>query len=90
MHIRIEKPDGDLKREVWEFSLMVDSMSVIYFDLYAFQTRPSRRHNWKSQSIFQRLSRRDSNMEAPVIPGSILTEMRQQFKDKIDDIIIKD
>lgn len=73
MNIEIIKPDGDLMREVWYFSLSIGySQSCIYFNSYSFQTRGSTRHrNWQKQTHWERLDKRRNNIDSPPLPSEV-------------------
>ena len=85
MRTEIIRPNGDLKREVWEFSLSVSySSPYIYFDSYSFQTKESPRHKkWTRQTHWERLHRRDNNIDNPPLPTDVEAEMRQRFQEYI-------
>ena len=82
MRVEIIKPDGDLKREEWIFSLSVSHSSpCIYFDHFSFQTKESLRHkNWIKQTHWDRLDRRYNNIEAPEIPDEIKKDMFERYR----------
>lgn len=90
MKIEIVLPDGDLKREVWDFSLSVGySSPCIFFDAYCFQTKLSTRHrNWISQTHWQRLEHRNNNIENPPLPKEVEEEMRSRYQECIKEIPI--
>lgn len=83
-------PKGDLKREVWRFSLSVGySSPCIYFDSYSFQTKASPRHrNWISQTHWVRSERRTNNIDKPHIPTEVEIEMRSRYQEYIKTIPI--
>ncbi len=82
MRVEIISPHGDLKREVWTFSLDVGYNSAcIYFDGYSFQIKDSTRHKkWISQTHWERLFRRNNNIECPPLPADAENEMRTIYQ----------
>lgn len=92
MRVEIIRPDGDLKREVWYFLLDVGygGHGRIYLDHYSFQDRPSTRHRkWQSQTIWDRLDHRESNIEVAPLPKDVEAEMREAYRKYIDLLPIK-
>ena len=84
MRIEIIRPDGDLKREVWTFNLIVGDSSCIYFDSYSFQTRATTRHRtWVSQTHWQRLDKRSNNIDDPPVSTEVETEMYTRYQEFI-------
>lgn len=85
MRIEIIRPNGDLKREVWVFSLSISySSPCIYFDAYSFQTKESKRHrNWVRQTHWVRLERRSNNIDCPSLPQDVEVEVRSRYQDYI-------
>lgn len=83
--IEVIRPDGDLRREVWRFSLSVSYASpCIYFDGYSFQTKETTRHkNWIKQTHWERLDKRNNNIGEPSIPQDVETEMRTRYQQTI-------
>lgn len=81
----IIEPDGDLKREVWEYSLDIDGgYFVIRLDHYAFQTRLSTRHRkWKSENEWDRLINRDNTMKDPPYSSFTFTKAKEYFIHKL-------
>jgi hypothetical protein len=91
MRIEIIRPDGDLKREIWAFTLSVDySRPCIYFDHYSFQTREStRKRIWHKETYWDRLNTRESNIPYAVIPHEVDAEMRIRYRDYIATLPIR-
>lgn len=84
MRIEIIRPDGDLKREVWTFSLNISySSPCIYFDAYSFQDKETKRHKWVRQSHWERLDHRSNNIDNPPIPTDVEAEMRSRYQEAI-------
>jgi hypothetical protein len=86
MNIQIIRPDGDLKREVWNFSLYISwgSDKKIYFDHYSFQTKESTRHRvWKPQTNWGRLTRQNNTIDEPPLPADVEKEMREKFSEMV-------
>ena len=85
MNIEIIRANGDLKREVWDFSLDVSYGSpCIYFDDYSFQTKESTRHRkWLKQTHWTRLMRRDNNIDNPPLPSDVKAEMLSRYQESI-------
>jgi hypothetical protein len=84
MRIEIILPDGDLRREIWEFSISIDSCACIYFDYYSYQTREStRKRLWHKQTHWDRLDGRNNNISRPVLPPGIEADMRKRYQEYI-------
>ena len=85
MRTEIVQYSGDLKREVWEFSLGIGHISpCIYFDHYSFQTRESSPHkNWVKQTHWARLDHRTNNIDSAPLPQEIESEMRSRYQEYI-------
>ena len=84
MNVEIIKQHGDLKREVWAFSLSIGySSSCIYFDRFSVQTKGSKRQNWKVQSHWDRLNRRDNSITTPLLDPEVELEMRARYQEYI-------
>jgi hypothetical protein len=83
--VEVTRMNGDLKREVWNFTLSIDyGRSRIWFDSYSFQTKEtSRKRRWIKQTHWDRLDRRNNNIETPSIPSDVEAEMRAQFQQYI-------
>lgn len=77
---------GDLKREVWHFSLAVGCFSpCIRLEDYSFQTRLSRRHKkWKRETHWERLDGRSNNIDSPTVPIEVERAMRLYFAEQIN------
>lgn len=91
MRIEIIRPDGDLKREVWSFTLYVNySQSCIYFNSYYFQTKESKRkRNWTNQSYWTKFFSRESNIPCPNIPQDIQEEIHNKYAEYVKTLPIK-
>ena len=91
MKAEIVRNIGDLKREVWVFTLSVGIGSpCIYFDYYSFQTRESTRHRtWVRQTKWERLDRRSNNIDKTSIPEDVKSEMYSQFQSQIKELVIQ-
>ena len=91
MRITIIKPNGDLKREVWEFELSVSfSGGCIYLKYYSFDSKETTRHKkWVSQTHWARLFGRDNTMEKPPIPSDVESDVRKKYQDFILTLPIK-
>ncbi len=84
MRIEIIRPDGDLKREVWTYELAVSYFpAYIYFDHYSFQTRPTKRHNWRTENFWSRLDHRNNTIQDPPHSDDVEAEMRKRYQDYI-------
>ena len=91
MRVEIIRPDGDLKREVWVFSLHIGYVSPrITFDSFSFQTRESTRHRtWIWQNHWERLNPGNSTIKSPPdIPPDVESEMHTRFQIAIKTIPI--
>jgi len=91
MRIEIIRPDGDLKRELWEFGIFLDfGREGIRLDRYMFQTRKSTRHkNWNMQTRWQRVFKRENNIANPPLPADVEKEMRQQCQNIIANLPVE-
>lgn len=85
MNIQIIRPDGDLKREVWDFALYVNfHPDCIAFNYYSLQTRETTRHRiWKHQTNWERLERRNRTIDKPPLPPDVEKEMREKFSEMV-------
>lgn len=85
MNIEIIRPNGDLKREVWCFSLQVYfSSDCIYFERFAFQTRENKRHKkWITQLNWERLNSKNSNMDNPPVSTDVEAELRKRCQEYV-------
>ena len=89
MRYSVILPDGDLRREIWEFYISVSvSGSHIWFDGYVVEIRFSTRHVWKRQSIWRRTMSRGNTIVKPAIPAQVEAEMRKYFADAISKVEI--
>jgi hypothetical protein len=90
MRFEVIRANGDLKREVWVFSLSIGfSSPCIYLDHYSFQTRLSIRHKkWEAQTHWNRLDRRGNNVDNLSLPTDVESEMRAYYQQKIMEIPI--
>lgn len=92
MNIEIIRPNGDLKRERWTFSLVVGwaDDSIIYLDTYRFETRETLRHKkWHSQTQWDRLDNRRNTMKTPLLFADVVAEARHIFAKQVEASIIK-
>ncbi len=85
MKIEIVDYRGDLKREVWIFTLLVGyGRQCIYIDSYSFQTKLSTRHkSWKRQTQWDRLEHRTNNLDSPFLPDEIVASMREKMQEYV-------
>lgn len=92
MRIEITRPDGDLKREVWEFTLSGYIMDwCIYFDAYKIQTRGGNQSKkWTTQTNWYRLNHNTgyNDIDNPPLPNDVEAELRSRLKDYTDTITI--
>lgn len=92
MNIEVIRPDGDLKRERWTFSLVVDwaNNGIIYLNTYNFETRETLRHKkWQKQTNWDRLDKRTNNIDSPPLLEDVITEARRFFAKQIEALPIK-
>ncbi len=82
MKVAIARYSNDLRREIWRFSLMNDySRTAIYFDDYAIEEKPSKRHrNWHCLGVWHRISTREMTLQEAPLPPDVETEMRLAFQ----------
>lgn len=90
MNIEIIRPHGDLKRERWTFSLMINfATPTIYWDSYIFEARENTRHKkWSNQSIWTRLNKRDNTTTNPPLPDDVKIEVRKTFASRVVTLLI--
>lgn len=89
MRTEIVRMSGDLRREVWGFTLFVNTSATIYFESYSFETRESTRHRkWVSQTHWVRLDRRSNNIDMPQIPADVEQEAKRIFVNDIQGVPI--
>lgn len=86
MNKEVIRNSGDLNREVWVFSLSVDTRSTLYFDRYSLQTKETKRHKWNVQIYWDRLNRRDNNVSDPPLPDWAIGRAKLYFKFVIDGL----
>jgi hypothetical protein len=92
MKVEIIKHANELQRELWVFNLSTGFPcgAKIYFDLYALQSKPTKRHrNWRNQIYWARLDSRSSTTNNPPLPKKIETEMRALLQRKILEIPVE-
>jgi len=87
MRIEIVRPDGDLKREVWEFDLCLSyHPACIYFESYVLQTKESKRKRiWQGLTWWVRLPYHFKTNNIPIapLPIDVEAEMRKRYQDYI-------
>ena len=80
MLIKIIVPNGDLKREVWEFTLSVTYRVNLRFVCYAFEERETLRcRKWKPQSFWNVYFERESNIACPTVPLSVIELAKERY-----------
>jgi hypothetical protein len=89
--IRVERAVSDgCYREVWEFSTYAAERGVLVLDAYDRQSRPSRRHKWRSSThhgfAYQRLEPRYSTIKAEEVPlpDDVVEAAKQAFASKLE------
>ena len=89
--MRIVRGSGDLIQETWNFSISMEmGRGCIYFDFYRFETkRTPRCRNWQTIGQWGRTNLRTNTIENPPLPADVITEMRDYFRAKIDNLEIK-
>lgn len=89
MRIEVIRPDGDLKREVWEFSFGESDPPRITLDSYSLQAKESKRHKkWLMPTHWERLFGRDNNIEAPPLPSDVENEVHLRLQEIVKSIPI--
>lgn len=90
MNTEIIRPDGDLKREVWNFSIVIDhsGRNSITLQYYSFQTKETKRHKWKAQTHWTRYDRRSNNIDIPPIPLDVDKEIHGIYQKFISTLPI--
>jgi hypothetical protein len=84
-------PDG-CHREVWEFSTYAAESARLVLQAYDRQSRPSRRHKWRSSThlgfAYQRLEPRYSTIKAEEVPlpNDVVEAAKQAFASKLEVI----
>ncbi len=83
--ITVIRYDGDLKREVWDFTLYISWVSsCIYFESYSFQTKKTTRYkSWEKQTHWVRLEHRNNNIDKPPLPPDVEVEVRSRYQEYI-------
>ncbi len=84
--LEIIRMNGDLNRERWFFSLVVDysGRSCIYLDAYSFETKESTRHRkWITQNMWNRLFPRNNTISEPPVSTEVEEEARRTFADRV-------
>lgn len=69
-----------LSRKTYRFWL---NGTTLVFDSVAYEKRPSRRHKFRIEKIWNRLSHNESNMERPQLPLSVKSDIYDQVCDAI-------
>jgi len=92
MQLVITRPDGDLKHEVWWFTLNIGWVGspCIFFEGYSFETRDSLRHRkWVKQTHWTRLDHsRNNNITEPPLPPDVENEVRTRYQESITNLAI--
>lgn len=90
MRIEVIRPDGELKREVWTFDLVIDfGTSAIYLDNYSIWERPSKRRKFILCTWCRRLDSRGSDIKDPPLPADVEAEARKRYQDFIMTLPIR-
>ena len=90
MRTQIIQPNGNLQREVWEFILFADhTPPEIKLTHYAFQTKETTRHKWKTQNWWDRYDNRNSLMKTPPYSTEAIFEAKNYFIKQIENIEVK-
>jgi len=83
MHIEIIVPINDLTREVYRFYIISERSINAVLDSYFFEQRQSTRHKFVATKRYNRLDRRGTNMEYPVIPDIVRAKVREKIVENI-------
>lgn len=72
----------DLSKSVWEFTY-IERMGVV-LDRFYYLTRESRRHKFKSEKYWTRLSEnRNSNITRPRIPTHVANKALEDIRNQV-------
>lgn len=89
MRTEVIYPEGELERTVWSFWYS-ESLGGVVLDFVSVQKRPSKRHKFRVTKKWNRLDKRDNNMDRPSIPpavsGPALEQMRSLVVWKGDEL----
>jgi len=91
MRIEIIRPDGDLKREVWTFDVIIGWVQDgrIYLDSYHFEKRDTpRKRKWVVESHWERIEARRNLFAKPTVPADIELAVRNELAKGISSIPI--
>lgn len=87
--IEIIRQSDDLNRQVWKFWPNTEIHRVdIILDGFSVQSRPTKRHGWKTETEYGRTSRKGWSQnghrlidlsEVPVFPSDVVEEVMAKF-----------
>lgn len=78
--IEVEHLNTGLTRELWRFWLDMGGQRLdLVLDEYHYQTRPTKRHGWKSQSFWKRVDERHNTMLKPNVPREVAEIATKKF-----------
>ena len=84
MRVEVIRGNTDLDRERWHFVLYADySGDRIYYDTYHKETRPTKRHNWRTSLYWERIGGATSHKTPPPVPADVEQEARYLIIEKI-------
>jgi hypothetical protein len=87
MNLTITKMLTDLKQEKWTFYLT--SAPFLYLDAYRFQTREDTQHSWTTNKCWLRMDNRINNIEKPVIPDNVKSELVDKICELLKNLEIQ-
>lgn len=79
MRVEIIRNHGDLKRERWLFRLSMNGDVRLYLCLWAFETRETKRHSWRSHGFWDRTDSRSSTVGSVIAPPDVVAEAKLQL-----------
>ena len=86
MRATIIQPKGNLEREVWEFNLSTEYHPVLSLTHYAFQTKETTRHKWKTQNWWDRYDNRNNPMSTAPYSTAAVFDAKNYFIEQIQKI----
>lgn len=91
MHIEIIDEPGhplnETKRSLYRFYVRIQGDRIISeLDVFVMQSRPSKRHKWKNDAVYNRIFKRESSLrrEEILIPNHVSFKLRLEIVQRID------
>lgn len=96
MNFKITRPNGDLKREVWTFSLRIEpyltNHDYIKWVYYQSQYKDNiRQRKWRVRGLWDSSDTRPwhSNIQDPPLPDNVKTEACENFAEQVKALEIR-